>query len=107
MLNPQDIELICSARHGDPFSVLGPHAQEGGVAIRAFLPGARQVEVLDAHSGQQLGMLEKQHVAGFFEGLLALPTPLSYGLHVQWDNGQTAFVEDPYRFGPVLGNMDV
>jgi 1,4-alpha-glucan branching enzyme len=107
MLNPQDIELICSARHGDPFSVLGPHADDGGMSIRAFLPGARQVEVLDAHSGQQLGMLEKQHADGFFEGLLAVPTPLSYGLQVQWDNYQTAFVQDPYRFGPVLGEMDV
>ena len=44
MLNPQDVELICTGRHGDPFSVLGPHAQEGGTSLRAFLPGARQVE---------------------------------------------------------------
>ena len=48
MVNPHDVELICSARHGDPFSVLGPHADDGGVSIRAFLPAARRVEVLDA-----------------------------------------------------------
>ncbi len=107
MLNPQDIELICSARHGDPFSVLGPHAQDGGVSIRAFLPGARQVEVIDAGSGQRLGPLEKQHADGFFEGLLAAPASVAYCLQVQWDNYQTALVEDPYRFGPVLGEMDV
>lgn len=107
MLNPQDVELICTGRHGDPFSVLGPHAQEGGTSIRAFLPGARQVEVLDACSGHPLGRLEKQQADGFFEGLLTLPAPAVYALQVQWGNYQTAWVEDPYRFGPVLGEMDV
>ncbi|CAN5276700.1 1,4-alpha-glucan branching protein GlgB [soil metagenome] len=107
MVNPQDIELICRARHGDPFSVLGPHAQDGGVSIRAFLPNARQVEVLDVCSGQQLGTLEKQHADGFFEGVLAGPAPAAYCLQVQWDNYQTVLLEDPYRFGPVLGDVDV
>ena len=107
MLNPQEIELICSARHGDPFSVLGPHAQEGGVSIRAFLPNARRVEVLDADSGHAIGTLEQQHPDGFFEGLLAQPALGAYCLQVQWDNYQTAVLEDPYRFGPVLGEMDV
>ena len=107
MLNPQDVELICSARHGDPFSVLGPHADDGGVSVRAFLPGARRVEVLDADSGHPVGTLERQHPDGFFEGLLASPTPGAYCLQVQWDNYQTAVLEDPYRFGPVLGEMDV
>ena len=107
MLNPQDVELICTGRHGDPFSVLGPHAQEGGTSLRAFLPGARQVEVLDVSSGHPIGRLEKQHADGFFEGRLSLPATAVYGLQVQWDNYQTAWVEDPYRFGPVLGEMDV
>ncbi|MBG6073518.1 MULTISPECIES: 1,4-alpha-glucan branching protein GlgB [unclassified Polaromonas] len=107
MLKPEDVELICSARHGDPFSVLGPHADDGGVSVRAFLPGARRVEVLDADSGHPVGTLERHHPDGFFEGLLALPAPEAYCLQVQWDNYQTAVLEDPYRFGPVLGEMDV
>ena len=107
MANPHDIELICTGRHGDPFSVLGPHAREGGTSISAFLPGARQVEVLDTCSGHQIGMLEKHHADGFFEGTLAMPATASYGLQVQWDNYQTVWLEDAYRFGPVLGDMDV
>ena len=107
MLNPHDIELICSARHGDPFSVLGPHQESGGVSVRAFLPGARQVEVLDSGSGEPLGRLEKHHADGFFEGVLARPALGAYGLRVQWDNFQTGWLEDPYRFGPVLGDTDV
>ena len=107
MVNPSDVELICGARHGDPFSVLGPHAQDGGVSVRAFLPGALHVEVLDAGSGLRLGALEKRHADGFFEGLLAVPAPASYRLRVRWDDRQTDDLEDPYRFGPVLGEIDV
>ena len=43
----------------------------------------------------------------FSKALLALPAPAAYRLQVQWDNYQTAVLEDPYRFGPVLGEMDV
>ena len=107
MLNPHDIELICSARHGDPFSVLGPHRDGGCVSVRAFLPGARQVEVLDSGSGEPLGRLEKHHADGFFEGVLARSVLAAYGLRVQWDNFQTSWLEDPYRFGPILGDTDV
>lgn len=114
MPNPHDIELICSASHGDPFSVLGPHVQNGGVSVRAFLPGARQVQVVDAVSGQSLGTLTLCDAAGFFAGVVALPfahTP--YRLQVQWHNSPSAppvrpsLQEDPYRFGPVLGPTDV
>ena len=107
MPNPHDIELICSARHGDPFSVLGPHAQAGGVSIRAFLPGAWQVEVLDASTRRLLGALDKRHDDGFFEAVLAIATGAPYGFRVQWDHHQTDWMEDPYRFGPVLGDTDV
>ena len=107
MLNPHDIELICTGRHGDAFSVLGPHAGEGGVSVRAFLPGARQVEVLNVATGQPLGHLEQRHADGFFEQVLALPAQAPYRLRVQWSDGQEAVLEDPYRFGPVLGEMDV
>ncbi|MDB5886357.1 MAG: glycogen branching enzyme [Polaromonas sp.] len=106
MVNPTDIDLICSARHGDPFSVLGPHAQAGGMSVRAFLPGARQVGVLDALSARPVGSLARRHGDGFFEAVVDLPAT-AYRLQVEWDNGALAVIDDPYRFGPVLGDMDV
>ena len=33
-----DIEAIASARHADPFAILGPHLTRAGWAIRAFAP---------------------------------------------------------------------
>jgi 1,4-alpha-glucan branching enzyme len=104
MLSTQEIESICHGRHGDPFSVLGPHTNSGGgCTVRAFLPGAATV-VAVSPSGQRLGTLAARHAAGLFEGPIAPAGP--YRLQVQWANGLSDELDDPYRFGPVLGEMD-
>ena len=107
MLNDRDIELILQARHGDPFALLGPHAMPGaGAWLRCFLPGAAQVAVIDAVSGQRLAEMTRRHDQGLFEARLA-NARLAYRLQVKWADGQTALIDDPYRFPPVLGDMDV
>ena len=49
--DPGAVDAIVGARHGDPFALLGPHAAPGGVAIRAFLPRADTVEVVNRETG--------------------------------------------------------
>ncbi len=109
MLTDTEIELIRHARHGDPFAVLGPHtAADGRLWLRAFLPGATHVIAVDAASGATLAPLLLLHVDGLFQGLLDGALPASgYRLQVRWADGQRALLDDPYRFGPVLGEMDV
>ena len=52
MLHPRDIDLIRSAAHSDPFSVLGPHDDgQGGWNVRVFLPHAETVTLLGRASG--------------------------------------------------------
>ena len=71
MLVEHELEKILSAGHGDPFSVLGLHEDaQQRFWLRAFLPGATQLTVLDARSGESLGVLDPRHPDGFFEGLL-------------------------------------
>ena len=107
MIHATDIDLILGARHGDPFSVLGPHTLPGGGAwVRAFLPGAAQVGVVDAATGATLATMTRRHDEGFFEAPLA-NARLAYRLRVEWVDGQTSMLDDPYRFPPVLGDMDV
>ncbi len=107
MLPAHDIEAICGARHGDPFSVLGPHpAAPGQISVRCFLPSAQTV-VVQTVDGQTLGPLRQKHSDGFFEGLVPAETATSYRLHVQWTNGLSTLIDDPYRFPTVLGEMDV
>ena len=97
------VEAVAHGRHGDPFAILGPH--DG--FVRAMLPGADAVELIDA-AGTSLGWLEKRHNNGFFTG----PLPHSFGpgeayrLRVQ-THGITYEADDPYRFGPTVGELDL
>ncbi len=107
MIDPNEIDLILGARHGDPFAVLGPHTLAGGGAwVRAFLPGAARVSVVDAASGAVLTEMARRHDEGFFEAPLS-NARLAYRLRCDWIDGKTSVVDDPYRFPPVLGDMDL
>jgi 1,4-alpha-glucan branching enzyme len=107
MLDDAEIDLLRSARHGDPFAVLGMHADaKGALWVRAWLPGAVAVSVLDA-AGKSLAALALRHADGLFEGRLRIRKRRAYRLAVQWADGQQAQIEDPYRFPPLLGEMDL
>jgi len=103
MLTPDQIDSVCQGRCGDPFAILGPHENaQGDRVVRAFLPGAASVQAV---AGAKAWPLQAGKTQGFFEGVIA-PTGL-YQLRVRWHVGSETVIEDPYRFGPVLGDMDV
>jgi len=111
MLTFPEISKICQGQHGDPFSVLGPHPVRGAkattqVSVRCFLPGAAAVAAVD-DSGLLLGKLTPRHDAGFFEGHIQGALSTAYRLQVQWASGDSSTIDDPYRFGLLLGDMDV
>ncbi|WP_077033002.1 1,4-alpha-glucan branching protein GlgB [Pelomonas sp. KK5] len=105
MIHAAAVAALLAARHGDPFSLLGPHADPDGKRwLRVFLPKARHVE---AWSGRKLvTTLRQLHDEGFFEGELPADAPADYRLHVSWDDGNKSELDDPYRFPQVLGEMD-
>ncbi len=108
MLNLDDIVRICASTHGDPFAVLGPHRLPNGrLSVRAFLPNAQQVLVIDAVTSRVLATLAQRHPDGFFERALTAKLDFPYRLHVRWSDGVEAILEDPYRFGPVLSDLDI
>ncbi|MFJ7141530.1 MAG: 1,4-alpha-glucan branching protein GlgB [Pseudomonas protegens] len=99
------IDALVRAEHRDPFAVLGPHGDgAGGQFIRAFLPGALSVQVLDREQQQVLGSLQAAEVPGLFAGHFS--ESRAYLLRVQWAGGEQVS-EDPYSFGPLLGEMDL
>ena len=101
-LPPGAIDAIVEGRHGDPFAVLGPHEVDGGIVVRAFVPGADVVDAV-ARDGGLLAHLARRHAAGFFEG--TIPRRTAYRLRAA--NRESAWtVDDAYSYGPVLGSID-
>ena len=104
MLDQDTVDALRQGRHGDPFSVLGPHAAaDGATQVTVFLPGATAVQ---AFAGARAWPLPQLHEDGLFCGPAAVASR-HYQLRVRWGDGSEAVLEDPYRFGTVLGEMDV
>jgi 1,4-alpha-glucan branching enzyme len=107
-----DVEQIVSARHPDPFRVLGMHTVSVGgelrTTVRAFLPGAEAAAVVDGE-GREAAAMEAVHGDGFFEAVLPRGTaPFPYRLRVHWPGAEEAVeTADPYAFAPLLGDFDL
>jgi 1,4-alpha-glucan branching enzyme len=100
--------LVAGAHH-DPHVWLGAHpaTQDGveGVILRAFHPDAVRCEARLASGGvaplTPIG-------AGLFAAFLPrAPLPSSYRLRFGFADGNVWEREDPYRFGPTLGPLDL
>jgi 1,4-alpha-glucan branching enzyme len=103
-LDKSVVEAIVSGHHGDPYGVLGVHADGGGFVARCFIPGASSAEAFTL-AGKATGTLSRTHDAGFFEGRLHVRKrqPVKYRAR---GGGGEWWASDPYSFGPVLGPMD-
>ncbi|SCY90948.1 1,4-alpha-glucan branching protein GlgB [Paracoccus tibetensis] len=94
-LTHSDIEAVLRGQHHDPFAVLGPHHGQ----VRVFAPQAAEVEVVAGGTRRKLDRVSPE---GFFCGPAEATDyrlAMRAGDHA-WE------VDDPYRFGPVLGEMD-
>jgi len=89
---------LAEGRHSDPFAVLGPSAD--GATVSVLLPGAERAWLVN--DTDELALERHPAARSLFVGL-ALPY---YRIRVQWPTGQVQEREDPYRFSPVLGEVD-
>lgn len=105
-LDAATIRLLVEGRHGDPFSVLGPHALKGDIALRTFQPGAEAVAAIDP-SGNIIAGLDRIHPSGLFAGRLNTTRTPAYRLRITWPGGAVQETEDPYAFPPLLGGLDL
>jgi 1,4-alpha-glucan branching enzyme len=87
----------------DPHSILGAHESNGGVVVRTYRPDARAVRVQPAGVDAEL-----KDPAGLWEALLPkAKLPLEYELEVEYADGNTFTLRDPYAFLPTLGDFDL
>ncbi|HEX6119060.1 MAG TPA: 1,4-alpha-glucan branching protein GlgB [Dongiaceae bacterium] len=95
---------LASGDCGDPFSVLGMHTEEPNhVVVRCYHPGASRAWVI-GRDGAEIAELEQKYEPGFFAG--PVPERIDYRLRFALPT-RTIELEDPYRFPPVLGDLDM
>ena len=101
-----DIDRLVARDHATPHDVLGAHPAGSGVVVRAYRPDATAVRVVPARGN--VVALESRHPAGVFEGRLPRrQLPFRYSLEVEYADGTTVTLDDPYAFLPTLGELDL
>ena len=112
-LQQSEAERLARGEHSDPHSVLGAHAasrEEGkrrvdGLVVRAYHPDAVGIDCLPA-DGDPVPM---ECVAdGVFVAFVpGAAFPFAYRLRLRFANGDSWLRDDPYRFAPTLGPLDL
>ncbi len=91
-----------------PHDVLGAHpiTLDGveGVAIRAFQPNAASIAVM---FGEQRWPMTRDEHGLFVLFLSDRAAPMAYRLEITFGDDRVVLCDDPYRFPPTLGEMDL
>ena len=99
-------EALLNGAMSDPFSVLGPHKAGRRWSVTALMPGAQSVDVIDGKTGKVETTLERLDGRGLFAGYVRKGVATG-AYRLRGSSGETTWEQnDPYRFGPVLGEMD-
>lgn len=96
-----DIDALLNGDHDRPFDVLGIHKSGKKAWCVALVPDAVSVTAKVGKKTVALNRLDGPIFAG--------PVPsskYSHTLRAEFSDGATWAFEDPYRFGPVLGETD-
>lgn len=106
-----DIFHIVNGEHSDPHTVLGMHEMEENgrkaVVVRAFLPYAAGITVIDYANKRKKYPMERLHADGFFEVTIADREEwFRYQLEYTDADGNTWRSYDPYSFSPTLSEFD-
>ena len=109
LTTPEDAALrLVRGESAHPHDLLGAHpiSESGhrGVVVRAFQPHATAMAVL---TGDERIPMQRDAQGLFVAQLPHRELPLAYRLEIINTSGQTAVLDDPYRFLPTLGEMDL
>lgn len=131
-VNLAEMQRVINSEHKDPFSVLGMHEvvvkedskstkdkkdkiakdkkvniTKAGIAVRAFIPSAREIYVIDCKNPEKKLKMDKIHNAGFFElAMFNRKNFFKYLLHIVYNNDSEQQIVDPYSFWPIITEYD-
>ncbi len=99
-----ELGLLVHGGHGNPHGVLGAHPWQGGVTIRSLRPMA-QLVVVELPDGSLHPM--EHDFEGVWQIQLEIPEVTDYRLRVTYADEFEHRLDDPYRFFPTLGEVDL
>lgn len=102
-LDPRVVSELAAGAHPRPHDWLGQHPVAGGHVIRAVRPLAESVTAVRA-DGERVAL---QHVADGLWQALATGAGQAYVLETSYAEGPPWTAEDPYRFVPSFGDIDL
>ncbi|KAA1189158.1 1,4-alpha-glucan branching protein GlgB [Pseudohalioglobus sediminis] len=95
---------LLAGHHHDPFDVLGCHRRGRTWHIKALLPGAAAVEVV---TGDARLPMERTPETDLFSISIDCKAEPAYRLRCHGGDGNWREFEDPYRFGTLIGDLDL
>jgi 1,4-alpha-glucan branching enzyme len=102
----EDRQRLARGEHHDPHAVLGAHPVAGGTVVRAFHPDANAAWLVAPNGGTaSMDPMGDGLWAGRIPELA--PGQFSYRIRFGFPDGNTWELDDPYRFGPTLGEVDL
>jgi 1,4-alpha-glucan branching enzyme len=102
-LHPDHVAALVQGRHPRPHDALGQHEVSGGFAVRVVRPLAESVTAVRA-DGTRVAL---EHVQdGLWHGLLP-GAGQAYRIEAGYADGTTWIADDPYRFVPTVGEVDL
>ena len=109
VVDDADLERLVTGLHHDPHSLLGAHPALDGegrdcVVIRGWRPDAVGMVLLAGERRIEMGCV---HPAGLFAGVVEGPGTPDYRLEATYPDGVVVVVDDPYRYWPTLGQLDL
>ena len=106
-IKPADVGVlaaVAAGAHHNPHAVLGAHPYRGAVTVRTLRPLANEVAVT-VPDGTRYPLTHERD--GIWVGALPLSDVTDYRLAVVYDRVGESIVDEPYRFLPGLGEIDL
>jgi len=107
-----ELARLLAGEHANPHDVLGAHRTTidgvDGAVVRALVPGAARVEcVLDTGEAVRMDR-EAEGLADVYTAFLpGKRPPIAYRYRIHYPDGAVWERDDPYRFLPTLGDVDL
>ncbi|MEP7159612.1 MAG: 1,4-alpha-glucan branching protein GlgB [Dermatophilaceae bacterium] len=99
-----ELGLLVHGGHGNPHGILGAHPWNGGVTVRVLRPNVATIKV-ELPDGSVHAL--DHDFEGVWQVQLDMPQVTDYRLLIDYGDEFTHRVDDPYRFLPTLGEVDL